>query len=57
MKVDRVMRSSSITQEPHVLLIDLGLPIRRLEKGKMHGGAARANEMSPSVVKQKAVEC
>jgi hypothetical protein len=36
---------------------DSSPPIRGLEKGKMHGGVARAHEKSPSAAKQKAAEC
>jgi hypothetical protein len=58
MKVDRVHEKFIYhPQEPHVLLLDSSPLIRGLEKGKMHGGVARAHEKSPSVVKQKVVEC
>jgi hypothetical protein len=40
-----------------MLLPDSSPLIHGLEKGKMHGGVARAHEKSPSVVKQKVVEC
>jgi hypothetical protein len=39
------------------MLPDLSPLIRGLGKGKMHGGATRAHEKSPSIVKQKAAEC
>jgi hypothetical protein len=38
-----------------VLLLDLSPLIHRLEKGKMHGGAARAHENLPSFVPQNAM--
>jgi hypothetical protein len=38
-------------------LIDSNPLIHGLEKGKMRGGSAREHEKSPSIVKQKAVEC
>jgi hypothetical protein len=52
-----LMRGSSPTQEPRVLLPDLNPLIHNLEKGKMRRGPARAHEKSPSIAKQKAVEC
>jgi hypothetical protein len=58
MKVDRVQEKFIYTpQEPRFLQSDLSPLICRLEKGKMHGGAARAHEKSPSVMKQKHAEC
>jgi hypothetical protein len=40
-----------------MLLPDSSPLIRRLEKGKMCGGVARAHENLPSITKQKVVEC
>jgi hypothetical protein len=58
MKVDRVHEKFIYhPQEPHVLLPDLSPPIHGLKKVKMCGGAARAQEKLPSVMKQKVVEC
>jgi hypothetical protein len=45
------MSGSSTTQEPRMLLPDFSPLIHGLEKGKMHGGAAKARENSPTVVK------
>jgi hypothetical protein len=58
MKVNRIHAKFIYhPQEPHVLLPDTSPLIRELEKGKMHGGATRAHEKSPSVMKQKATQC
>jgi hypothetical protein len=54
MKVDRVHLPP---HEPHVMLPDSSPLIHGLEKGNMCGGAARAHEKSPSVMKQKVAEC
>jgi hypothetical protein len=58
MKVNRIHEKFIYRpQEPRVLLLDMSPLIRELEKGKMHGGATRAHEKSPLVVKQKATQC
>jgi hypothetical protein len=60
MKVDRVHEKFIYPPPPHeprMLHPDLSPLICRLKKGKMHGGAARAHEKSPSITKQKPVEC
>jgi hypothetical protein len=46
-----VMRGSSSTPRTSVLLPDSSPLTCRLEKGKMHGGVARAHEKSLSVMK------
>jgi hypothetical protein len=44
-------------QEPRMLLPDSTPPICGLEKDKMCGGSTRAHEKSPTITKQKVVEC
>jgi hypothetical protein len=58
MKVDGVHEKFIYhPEEPRVLLPDSSPLIRRLKKGKMRRGPAKAHEKTPSIVKQKAAKC